>query len=60
MRFLKIKGMIFILLERKEVIKMKFTEEQIEAILDCIENTSVELYKDEWEEIKESLRKGTE
>ena len=31
---------------------MKFTEEQIEAILDCIENASVELYKDEWEEIQ--------
>jgi hypothetical protein len=52
--------MTFISLERKEAIKMKFTEEQIEAILDCIENASVELYKDEWEEIKESLRKGNE
>ena len=52
--------MTFISLERKEAIKMKFTEEQIEAILDCIENASVELYKDEWEKIKESLRKGNE
>ena len=52
--------MISILFERKGVIKMKFTEKQIEAILDCINNTSVELYKSEWEEIKESLRKGNE
>lgn len=60
MRFLKIKEMTSILFERKGTIKIKFTEKQIEAILDCINNTSVELYKSEWEEIKESLRKGNE
>lgn len=37
---------------------MKFTEEQIKAILECIENTSIELFRSEWEEIEESLRKG--
>lgn len=39
---------------------MKFTEEEIKAILNCIANTSIELYKSEWEEIEESLRKGNE
>lgn len=37
---------------------MKFTEEQIKAILECIDNTNIELFKSEWEEIEESLRKG--
>lgn len=37
---------------------MKFTEEQIKAILECISNTSIELFKSEWEELEESLRKG--
>lgn len=38
--------------------KMKFTEEQIKAILECIDNTNIELFRSEWEEIEESLRKG--
>lgn len=37
---------------------MKFTEEQIKAILECIENTNIEFFRSEWEEIEESLRKG--
>lgn len=38
---------------------MKFTEEQIKAILECIENTNIEFFRSEWEEIEESLRRGT-
>ena len=38
--------------------KMKFTEEQIKAILECIGNTSIELFRSEWKELEESLRKG--
>ena len=37
---------------------MKFTEEQIKAILECVGNTSIELFRSEWEELEESLRKG--
>lgn len=37
---------------------MKFTEEQIKAILECIENTNIEFFRSELEEIEESLRKG--
>lgn len=39
--------------------KMKFTEEQIKAILECVGNTSIELFRSEWEELEESLRKGS-
>lgn len=39
---------------------MKFTEEQIEFIGHCIDNTSIELYPSEWEELKKELRKGDE
>lgn len=39
---------------------MKFTEEQIEFIGHCIDNTSIELYQGEWEELKKELRKGDE
>ena len=60
MRFLKIKEMISILFERKGVIKMKFTEKQIEFIGHCIDNTIIELYPSEWEELKKELRKGNE
>lgn len=60
MKFLKTKEMTFISLERKEKIKMKFTEEQIEFIGHCIDNTSIELYPSEWEELKKELRKGDE
>lgn len=38
--------------------KMKFTEEQIEFIGKCIDNTNIELYPGEWEELKKELRKG--
>ena len=37
---------------------MKFTEEQIKAILECVDNTNIELFRIEWEEIEEILRKG--
>lgn len=38
--------------------KMKFTEEQIKAILECVGNTIIELFRSEWKELEESLRKG--
>ena len=44
--------------QRKGEQKMKFTEEQIKAILECVGNTSIELFRSEWEELEESLRKG--
>lgn len=37
---------------------MKFTEEQIKFIGKCIDNTDIELYPGEWEQLKEELRKG--
>lgn len=36
---------------------MEFTEEQIEFIGKCIDNTNIELYPGEWEELKKELRK---
>ena len=39
---------------------MKFTEKQIEFIGHCIDNTIIELYPSEWEELKKELRKGNE
>lgn len=44
--------------KERGIKKMKFTEEQIKAILECISNTSIELFRSEWKEIEESLRKG--
>ena len=44
--------------KERGIKKMKFTEEQIKAILECIGNTNIELFRSEWEEIEESLRKG--
>lgn len=37
---------------------MKFTEEQIEYIINCISDAGIELYKSEWKAIEEELRKG--
>ena len=43
---------------RKGEIKMKFTEEQIKYIINCIDNAGIELYKSEWKAIEEEFRKG--
>lgn len=37
---------------------MKFTDEQIKYILECIDEAGVELYNSEWEKIEANLRKG--
>ena len=44
--------------KERGIKKMKFTEEQIEFIGKCIDNTNIELYPGEWEELKKELRKG--